>query len=87
MSGIQDRLSDELDSLKRLRDELRVQLQLGKQEARDAWERTEKSWHSLEGRLNRVGRQSKESLEGVEEAAKLLMQEIREGYRRIKELL
>lgn len=87
MSGIQDRLSDELDSLRRLRDELRVQLQLGKQEARDAWERTEKSWNSLEGRLNRVGRQSKESLEGVEEAAKLLMQEIREGYRRIKELL
>ena len=85
--GVAKLLAEELESLRTLRDELRVKVQLGKQEVRDRWEQTEKSWHDLEAKLDRIERESKQSLENVEEAARNLLKEVREGYRRIKDRL
>ena len=47
----------ELDTLRALRDELRVQLNLAGKEARDLFETAEKSWKKLDGRLRRVERE------------------------------
>ncbi len=50
-------LGEEIDKLRELRDELRVQAELGRAELRDRWQELEKSWHQLEGRLEAGPRQ------------------------------
>lgn len=87
MSEIGDRLSREAEPLKTLRDELRVQIHLGKKEAQQTWEKTEKNWEDLEARLQQLRRESEEPLEKVADAARALVHEIGEAYRSIKKLL
>ena len=79
--------SEEIQQLQRLRDELRVQLNLAKKEVRDRYEATEKRWHELEGRLKVIGHESREALQPVEDATKLLVDEIRDAYRHIKDVI
>jgi CBS domain-containing protein len=77
----------ELRDLRRIRDELRVQLHLGRAEARDLWEGLERSWHDLEAKM-RVNRQRAEKpLEALSETGRRLVDEIRDGYQRIRKLL
>lgn len=78
---------DEIETLKTLRDELRVQLNLAGKEARDRFAQAEASWQKLEGRLEQVGRESKGALRDVGEAARNLADEIKEAYRHIRKLL
>lgn len=82
-----EKLSEEVDDLRRVRDELRVQLHLGKEEAREHWEALEKRWQHLEARLKLVREGSRESAEDIREAARMLVEEIRRGYRHVRELL
>ncbi len=70
MDSPKDTLQHELDSLKQTRDELRVKLHLGSQDAKDAWDKLERKWLELEDN-SKVG-----------DAAKVLVSEIREGYQR-----
>ena len=77
----------EIDTLRTLRDELRVKLNLAGKEARDLFESAEKNWRTLEGRLRLVERESQKELQGVGEAARALAREIREAYRRVRELI
>ena len=77
----------ELDALRTLRDELRVKLNLAGKDARDLFESAEKNWRTLEGRLRLVERESQKELQGVGEAARTLAKEIRDAYRRVRELL
>ena len=77
----------ELDSLRTLRDELRVQLNLANKEARDLFESAEKTWSKLEGRMRLVERESRKELHGVGDAAEALAKELRGAYQRIRELL
>ena len=87
MSGLGERLQEQVDELKRLRDELRVQAELAKMEARDLWEHSEKRWEELESNLERVGREAQEPIEKVGEAARQLVHEIGEAYKEIRRLL
>lgn len=87
MTDLSDKLAEELEELRGLRDDLRLQVHLGKMEVQERWEKAEKDWEHLEGRLKLVGAESRETLEEVGEAAKLVLEEIRQGYRHIKELL
>jgi len=77
----------EIDTLRTLRDELRVKLNLAGKEARDLFESAEKNWRTLEGRLRLVERESQKELQGVGEAARALAKEIRDAYRRVRELI
>lgn len=79
-------LEREVDTLRTLRDELRVQLNLAGKEARDLFESAEKAWQKLEGRLRRIEHESKHELSGVGEAARALAREIRDAYKRIREI-
>jgi hypothetical protein len=87
MSEARKRLIDEIDSLRALRDETRLQLKLGRAEARDLWEKLEKDWQHLEGRAKVLASQSKEEAAAVGEAVQLLADQLRAGYRRLKNLL
>lgn len=87
MTDLRERLSREAENLKRIRDELRVQLHLGREEARERFEQAEKRWEHLEAKLKALGHESQESMEEVGEAAQGLLHEIAESYRRIRRSL
>jgi CBS domain-containing protein len=82
-----DRFDEELEELRRVRDELRVQVHLGKAEARDLWAKLEHRFADAEAQLRSKARRAEEPLQDVGEAARLLLDEIRNGYRRLRELL
>jgi uncharacterized spore protein YtfJ len=74
----------QLDKLARTRDELRVQAQLGKSEARGELNRLEAVWQRVQDELRRVGDQSQGSVQDLGNAAAALLDELRYGYERVK---
>jgi hypothetical protein len=87
MADFDERLKKEIDGLRTLRDELLVKLNLASKDARDAFESAEKTWRKLEGRLRLVGRESSKELDQIAEAARPLAQELKNAYRRIRDLI
>lgn len=87
MADLRDRLEEELEKLKTHRDELRVQLDLGKKEVEDAWEEANGKWSRLEGHLARLKDEGESALDDVGEAAELLVDEIKKGFERIRGLI
>jgi len=84
---IESEIRSELDSLRAARDEIRVQIHLGAVEAREAWEKAEKNWNHLEGRMKVLGEATQESLEEIGGAVEMLAEEIRRGYKHVRKLL
>jgi CBS domain-containing protein len=84
MSEIGDRIEQEVDSLRRVRDELRVQTRLARADAKDLFEELEGRWRELEGRLEQLAREAREPVQEVGEAVRLLLKEIQEGYRKVR---
>ena len=80
-------LGDEIEKLREVRDELRVQAELGRAELRDRWHELERSWHQLEGRLKLARDGAREDSQNVREAARLLASELRESYEHLRERL
>lgn len=76
-----------VETLAQWRDELRLQVALGRAELHDEWEALEPRWRELETRLEAVEKASAESAKDLKEAISLLVDEIREGYHRIREAL
>jgi uncharacterized protein YoxC len=85
--SIEEKLSEELDELKRIRDEIRVQIRLGKAEAKDLWERSEEKIGELESKVKSISNQAEQPLHDIGDAAKLLVDEIREGFKRIRDAI
>ena len=80
-------ITDLIEALKRERDALRVQLHLFKQEARSEWETLEKKWEHLQQRSAIVREAAGEVASELGTAVRLLGQEIRDGYRKLRETL
>ena len=70
-----------------IRDELEVQLHLASADARDEWAALEKKLDHLRGRMEVVGQATEEAAENVGDALKLLGNELKQGYERIRNLL
>jgi cell fate (sporulation/competence/biofilm development) regulator YmcA (YheA/YmcA/DUF963 family) len=87
MAEIPDWLAKEMESLRRLRDEAKLQLHLGKADAQEAFQEVEKRWQHLEARLKVIREETRGDLAEIGEAAKLLTRQIRDGYRHLKTLL
>jgi predicted nuclease with TOPRIM domain len=83
MSTLLERVHDDVEKLRQRRDELRVQIDLGKMEAADAWHEVEERWQRLEGKLGVLAGESKDAAEDVGKAASQLVEEIREGLARV----
>ncbi len=83
MSTLQERLHDDVEKLQQRRDELRVQIDLGKMEAADAWHEVEVRWQRLEEKLRVLKGESKDAAEDVGKAAAQLVDEIRDGLARV----
>lgn len=87
MSEVSDRIHEEVEELRGLRDDLKLQVHLAKMEAQDRFQKAEQSWEHLEAKLRLLASESRESAGEVGEAAKLLVDEIRESYRHVRGLL
>lgn len=87
MSEIDERIRREVDELRAARDELKLKLRLGQMDARERYEKAEKDWERLEGKLKVLAEAGREAAGDVNEAVGLLLEEIRSGYRRVRELL
>lgn len=70
--------------LARLRDELLLQIHLAKAEVRSHWEGLEKKWILLQSRLSVLEVAKDESKREVGLAVQLLMEELKESYKRIR---
>ena len=82
-----ERYAEELDELRRVRDELRVQVHLGKAEAKDLWQKLESRFSEAESHTRALARRAEEPMQDVVEAVKLLLEELQSGYHRLRELL
>jgi hypothetical protein len=87
MTGTQSRMHEEFEKLKQRRDEIRVQLDLGKKDARAAWDEVEGKWQQLEGKVKVLASEARDAAEDVATAADVLMDEIREGFTRLRKLI
>jgi hypothetical protein len=82
-----DHLAELISSLKRQRDELAVQIHLGKQEAKDEWEKLTAKLEELTKDYEPVRDAVEESAGNVFAAMKLVAGEIEEGFRRVRKSL
>jgi len=80
-------VTGELDELRRIRDELRVQARLGRAEMRDRWEALECSLDELEGKAKRASRAAEPTLRELERDVRKLATDLRDGYRRIRDAI
>ncbi len=87
MSDFTDRINEEFDTLRTVRDELRVQMNLAAAEAKDRYEGLENQWEHAEAKLKLIADESKDSADNVAEALKVVAEEIKTGYEQIRRLL
>jgi hypothetical protein len=85
---MEDTMTQTLDELvaelRRLRDELNLQLHLAKADARTEWDELEKKFNHLEVRLAAAGREAKGSAADVGTALGMVADELKRGYERLK---
>jgi hypothetical protein len=80
-------LHEELETLRRLRDELRLQINLGGKEARERFESAERRWEELETRARSLGRESKAAAGEVGDALRRLAHDVKEAYEHVRRSL
>ena len=84
MSDRKESLTPDMDALRQLRDELRVQLHLAKAEAKDHWDKLEEKWEQIQAQTLEAGR---ESVQKLTEGTQKLMTELKREYEELKSTL
>ncbi len=82
-----EELAATLARLRTERDELRLKMHLARAEVRDEWEKVESKWAHLEYKAPAVASAAGAATRDVASAAKLLGEEIRHAYQRIRDAL
>lgn len=82
--NVQNEVNEILKDLTQLRDELKLQLHLAKDEIGDQWASVEKKFEEFEGQAKHIGAATKDSSTDVVEAAKLLGEEIKTAFTKIR---
>ena len=80
---IKERFEAKTQDLARMRDELRLQLHLASAETKSEWEKLEKKWQELERKYAPVKSAAVESSHDIREALELLLEELKNGYKRV----
>jgi len=73
-----------IQDLTRQRDELKLNLHLGTQEAKEQWEKLEEKLFHLKQRLEPAKQAAEESAGNVWEAVRILAGEVKDGFDRIR---
>jgi myo-inositol-1-phosphate synthase len=87
MAELRQRIADEVESLKTLRDEIRVKANLSVKEIRDLWQDAEHKWSEVEAKRHALAQASVESAREVAAALEVLNESLREAYKRIRSKL
>lgn len=80
-------VSPEMESLRRTRDELQVQMHLARAELKEEWEKAETKWSRLEGEVHRLRDRAAAPTKELKHAVTELANDIGESYARIVEAL
>jgi CBS domain-containing protein len=87
MPAWRERIRGELESLRTLRDELRVRIHLGKADAQDLWDHLERRFGELEMHARRAAERTEAPLHELGESVRHLVEELRRGYRELRDQL
>ena len=87
MADFQARMAMLKEDLRQTRDELRVQMHLAKAEARDDWDNLEHKWDEFQQKLDKVEDVTEDSAKDVGGALSALGDEIKAGYKRIRDAM
>ena len=77
-------LRDSFGKLEQFRDELRVQLNLGKLQVRDAWEDAEAEFRKVEARMKHLGERGGEGVEKLRDETRELMKNARGRFEKLR---
>ena len=83
MEDLKKQIRETLERLKQERDELRVKMSLAKMEAGDEWEEIEGKLAKLEAKSREIGSATAQSAREIGAAAKLLAEEVRDGFKNV----
>ncbi len=75
------------EKLEQIRDELKLKIHLGRADAKDLWAGLEGKWSEVKKRQHEIEQAGAESAADLKAAADLLMDEIAEGYDKIRKAL
>jgi predicted nucleic acid-binding Zn-ribbon protein len=84
MADLKDEINEMIADLKQLRDELKVQLHLAKEDIKNDWDEVEGNLAKLESKAKNIGDATKDASGDVGEAAKLLAEEVKNGFDKIR---
>jgi dsDNA-specific endonuclease/ATPase MutS2 len=87
MSGTDNLVDEMIAKLRQERDELRVQLHLGKKEVQDKWQQLSDQLAVLNERYEPAKQAAKESASDIWQALKLVGEEIRDGFQEVRKSL
>ena len=87
MGESQNQLNDIINALKQQRDELALQIHLGKAEAKDEWDKVTAKLDALLADYEPLKDAASETADNVVSAMKLVSDEIWAGFKRIKSSL
>ncbi len=83
MNDTRKRIDDMVNEIRCERDELQVKLHLARLELGDEWNKLEEKLVKLEEKAKELGSVTAESSQNIGAAAKLLGEEIRDGFKEI----
>ena len=86
-SRIGQEVEDVFETLKRERDELKVQIRLANMEVRDEWDELEKQWQHLVSQKDQLKKDLEPTMDDAHTALALLKEQIGEGYKAIRNRL
>lgn len=87
MSNFQDYLKQTMADLRKQRDELSLQIHLGKAEAKEEWEKVQARLDQLSDEYEPLRGAVQESAENLGESFKIVASEIMDSFRRIRKSL
>jgi hypothetical protein len=83
MNSVKSRVDEMLNDLKQERDELRLKIKLAKMEANAEWVKLEAKLARLEAKARELKSATEDSSKEIGAAAKLLGEEIRDGFKNV----
>lgn len=84
---VKEEYAELISFLKRERDEVKVKAHLANAEVQDQWQKVEAKWEAFQSRAAVVAKVTEDSAKDVREATKLVGDEIKDAYRRIRDTL
>ena len=87
MKDIKESIEQLTADLKRERDQIQLKLHLGKEELEDEWEELENKLQQLEVKTKSIREAASEASEDIISAAKLLGEELKKGYKKVRKKL